>query len=209
MASNYEELNDLHIDVLREIGNIGAGNAATSLGMLLNETVDIHIPTVRIIDFNEAVDAMGGPERLAVGVLVNFHGEVQGMIMFLLTLEDAKNISVILMGGMDDDDDPEFGLSDIKLSAIQEIGNILSAAYINSICTMTGLAIDITVPQVAIDMAGAILSLPMIQFGAVGDKIMFIEEGFFTATQKLNGNVIMFAEIESLSKIMGKLGIEM
>lgn len=206
MARNYEELNDLHIDVLREIGNIGAGNAATSLGMMLNETVDIKLPTVRIVDFDTTVASMGGPEALTVGVLVNFTGEVKGMIMFLLALEDAKNITEILVGK---EEDPDNGLSDMKLSAIQEIGNILSAAYINSISTLTGLVIDISVPQIAVDMAGAILSLPMIEFGTVGDKVMFIEEGFYNEHRELDGNVIMFTEMESLGIIMERLGIEL
>jgi chemotaxis protein CheC len=205
VISNYEELNDTHIDVLKEIGNIGAGNAATSLGMILNAEVGINIPTVRITDFDTALNAMGGAEAMTVGVLLNFSGEANGMIMFLLGMNDAQNITSILV---QDDTPSEEGLSDMKLSAIQEIGNILGSAYVNSIALLTGLQIDLSVPYIAIDMAGAILSVPIIEFGAVGDKVMFIEEGFFTNEQQLNSNVIMFAEVDTLQRIMGRLGIE-
>jgi chemotaxis protein CheC len=96
----------------------------------------------------------------------------------------------------------------MKLSAIKEIGNILGSAYINSIALLTGLQIDLSVPYIAIDMAGALLSVPVIEFGAVGDKVMFIEEGFFTDGKQLDSNVIMFAEVDTLQRIMGRLGLE-
>lgn len=202
---NYEQLNDLQIDVLREIGNIGAGNAATALATMLDEKVDISVPKVRITDFDTAVNALGGAETLTVGVLVNFMGEATGMIMFLLRMEDARNILQILVGG-----DPEESgeLDDLKLSAIKEIGNILGSSYINSIATLTGMSIQISIPYIAIDMAGALMSVPVIEFGSVGDKVMFIEECFIAEDNQLNSNVIMFAEIETIKTIMERLGIE-
>jgi chemotaxis protein CheC len=202
---NYEQLNDLQIDVLREIGNIGAGNAATALATMLDEKVDISVPKVRITDFDTAVNALGGAETLTVGVLVNFMGEATGMIMFLLRMEDARNILQILVGG-----DPEESgeLDDLKLSAIKEIGNILGSSYINSIATLTGMSIQISIPYIAIDMAGALMSVPVIEFGSVGDKVMFIEESFIAEDNQLNSNVIMFAEMETIKTIMERLGIE-
>jgi chemotaxis protein CheC len=205
VINNYEELSDMHIDVLKEIGNIGAGNAATSLGMILNAEVGIRLPTVRITDFDTALNAMGGAEAMTVGVLLHFSGEASGMIMFLLGMDDALNITGILV---QDDAPADEGLSEMKLSAIKEIGNILGSAYVNSIALLTGLQIELSVPYIAIDMAGAILSVPIIEFGAVGDKVMFIEEGFYTGEQQLNSNVIMFAEVDTLQRIMGRLGIE-
>ncbi len=202
---NYEQLNELQIDVLREIGNIGAGNAATALATMLDEKVDISVPKVRITDFDTAVNALGGAETLTVGVLVNFMGEATGMIMFLLRMEDARNILQILVGG-----DPEESgeLDDLKLSAIKEIGNILGSSYINSIATLTGMSIQISIPYIAIDMAGALMSVPVIEFGSVGDKVMFIEESFIAEDNQLNSNVIMFAEMETIKTIMERLGIE-
>lgn len=202
---NYEQLNDLQIDVLREIGNIGAGNAATALATMLDEKVDISVPKVRITDFDTAVNALGGAETLTVGVLVNFMGEATGMIMFLLRMEDARNILQILVGG-----DPEESgeLDELKLSAIKEIGNILGSSYINSIATLTGMSIQISIPYIAIDMAGALMSVPVIEFGSVGDKVMFIEESFIAEDNQLNSNVIMFAEMDTIKTIMERLGIE-
>jgi len=211
--NNYEELNDMQIDVLREIGNIGAGNAATALATMLDEKVDISVPQVQITDFDTAVSALGGAETMTVGVLVNFLGEANGMIMFLLKMEEAREILEILIGDNEDYRDEEENtdvnyLSELKLSAIKEIGNILGSSYINSIATLTGLKIEVSVPYIAIDMAGALMSVPLIEFGSVGDKVMFIEESFTGEKNKLISNIIMFAEMETIKSIMERLGIE-
>jgi len=205
LIKNYEELNEIQIDVLREIGNIGAGNAATALATMLDEAVEITLPKVRITDFDTAVNALGGAETMTVGVLVNFYGEANGMIMFLLNIDDANAITDILLGGPGEDE--EEGLSELKLSAIKEIGNILGSSYINSIATLTGLRIDISIPYIAIDMAGAIMSVPIIEFGTIGDKVMFIEESFSGRSNQLKSNIIMFAEIDTLKIIMERLGL--
>ena len=191
------------MDVLREIGNIGAGNAATALSMLLNEKISISLPKIRLTDFNTALEALGGTEAMTVGVLVNYSGEANGIIMFLLDMQDARNITDILIHEGHPDDE----LSELKLSAIQEIGNIVGASYINSIAALTGLAIGISVPYTAIDMAGALMSVPFIEFGTIGDKVMFIEENFFSDTHSLISHIVMFAEIETLETIMQRLGM--
>ena len=204
MFENYDELNEMQIDMLREIGNIGAGNAATALATILDEKVDMSVPSVRITGFDEAVENLGGAESLTVAVLVNFGGDANGMIMFLLNVEDAKSIMDILVG----EDDGEEGLSEMKISGIKEIGNILASSYVNAISALTGLTIEVSVPYVAIDMVGALMSVPIIEFGAIGDKLMFIEENFEGETNDLKSNMIMFAEINTLKIIMQKLGLE-
>ena len=205
MFENYDELNEEQIDLLKEIGNIGAGNAATALATILDEKVEMTIPTVIITGFDEAVQELGGAETMTIGVLVSFNGEANGMIMFLLNLEDAKSIMNILVG--DDDSDGE--LSEMQLSAIKEIGNIISSSYISSIAALTGLTINVTVPYIAIDMVGAIMSVPIIEFGALGDKLMFIEENFSGESNHLKSNIILFAEIDTLKTIMNKLGLDL
>jgi chemotaxis protein CheC len=194
----------MHMDVLREIGNIGAGNAATSLSMMLGQAVDMTLPKVNLLDFNEAQNAMGHAEDLTYGVLVPLGGDVKGMIMFLLNKDFAHLVLNILMGehfsSFED-------LDEMALSAIKEVGNILSGAYVNSIAELTGLQIDLTVPSVSIDMAGALLSVPIIRFGAIGDKVLFIEENFSSNEEFVKSNMILFAEMDSLNLILGKLGL--
>lgn len=205
MFNIYEELNDTHIDVLREIGNIGAGNAATALADILDDRVEISIPLVRVTDFDTAVNALGGAESMTVGVMLNCSGDANGMIMFLLNMDDAKQVMNILLQGYGGEDENE--ITEMKLSAIKEIGNILGSSYIGSIATLTGLEIELSIPYVAIDMAGALMSVPIIEFGAVGDKVMFIEESFSGREHNLKSNVVMFAQVDTLRIIMERLGI--
>jgi chemotaxis protein CheC len=166
------------------------------------------LPVVRITDFDTAINALGGAEAMTMGVLVNFYGEANGMIMFLMKMEDAQKILSILLQGFNAEEKTE-EMTELKLSAIKEIGNILGSSYINAIATLTGLQINLSVPYIAIDMAGAIMSVPIIEFGSVGDKIMFIEEVFSGRENDLRSNVIMFAQIETLKLIMERLGLNL
>ncbi|MDR2157501.1 MAG: chemotaxis protein CheC, partial [Clostridiales Family XIII bacterium] len=202
------ELNDEHIDVLREIGNIGAGNAATSLGVLLDSDVRIDIPKVRIEDYGNVITAVGGPEERIVAVLVHFNGEAEGVVLFVLSMKDANELMDVLIGG-EAPLAPGFDeIDEIKVSAVKEIGNILGSAYLGSVATLTGLRLDISVPHIAIDMTGAILSALVVEYGAEDSKVMFIEEHFSFGKRRLNSHVIMFTDIRSLRKIMGRLRID-
>jgi chemotaxis protein CheC len=194
----------MHMDVLKEIGNIGAGNAATSLSMMLGVPVDITLPKVNLVDFNDVADAVGGPENMIYGVLLELEGDIDGMIMFLLDKKFAHMVVNILMGGSYDSFDE---MDEMALSAIMEVGNILSGAYANSIAELTGLCINLTPPSVNTDMAGALLSVPIIRFGAVGDKVLFIEENFKSDEESVMSHMILFAEVESLNLILQRLGL--
>jgi chemotaxis protein CheC len=195
-------LNDVHIDALREIGNIGAGNAATSLGVLLNEDVNISIPEVKIEDFEQVAASVGGLDEMCVAVLINFTGDAKGVMLFLLSMDDAKGITDIFTG------EDEEGLSDLKMSGIKEFGNILSSSYLGSVASLTGMEIHLSVPNIAIDMAGAILTTPVIEYGATDSKVMFIEESFNTKERKLKSRVIMFTDMDTLQEIMSRLRLE-
>ncbi len=204
MENIYENLGPMHMDVLREIGNIGAGNAATSLAVMLNQPVDITLPKVNLVGFDEVAKAVGGAETICYGVLVNLCGDIDGMILFILDKSFAHMVLNVLMGESYQNFDE---LDEMALSAIKEVGNILSAAYINSIAELTGLRIDLSVPYVSIDMAGALLSVPIIKFGSIGDKVLFIEENFSSNNERVLSHMVMFCEVESLNLILGKLGL--
>mgnify|MGYP002626998468 CR=1 FL=1 len=199
---SLDHLTQEHFDVLKEIGNIGAGNAMTSLATMLNTKVDMKVPQVRLLEFKDVGSMVGGEEQIMVGIYLGVEGDITGSIMFLVEKESAKILISKLMMGMEVPD--EFG--EMELSAMQEIGNIISGSYLNSLATLTNLKIYPTTPNLTIDMAGAILSVPAIEFGIMGDKILMIET-IFTDDVELNGFFIMIPDIESYVKIMTSLGI--
>ncbi|QUH20813.1 chemotaxis protein CheC [Alkaliphilus sp. B6464] len=203
MDLSIEDLNNLHLDVLREIGNIGAGNAATALAGLINKRIDMNVPSVKILDFNDVSAVLGGEEIVVSGVYFEVDGDIEGNIMFLLDLRSAKVLTNILMGR----EDPSNELDEMDHSALQEIGNILSGAYISSLSSLTNLNIKISIPSLCIDMAGAIISVPAIQFGYMGDKVLLIETILQDGNDTVKGNFFLIPEAKSFKTLLNSLGV--
>ena len=201
----YDELSDMHIDALREIGNIGSGNAASSLAMLLADTIDISVPVVRILDYEQVMDELGGPEQMIVGLLLCLDGDVNGMIMFLL----HQNFANTLLGALIGEADVGGTVDEMSYSALQEVANIMAASYVNAIADLTGFTINISVPSLCVDMLGAILSVPAIHYANISDKMIFIEDKFHGKELDAPNHILLIPDVESLDKIMSSLGIEL
>ena len=193
-----------YFDVLKEIGNIGAGNATTALAQMLQCKVDMKVPQVKLLDFCDAGAAIGGEEQIMAGVYLLVEGDITGSMMFLLEEKAAHALVAKLMQMPT----PEMlgSFSDIELSALKEIGNIIVASYLNSLSALTNLKIMPSVPDLSIDMAGAILSVPAIEFGEIGDKILMIQTKF-TDDMDLDGYFILIPDVESYNKIFTTLGM--
>lgn len=199
---NIEQVSREYYDVLREIGNIGAGNATTALSQLLQCKVDMKVPQVRLLDFGEIGSMMGGEEQVMAGIYLVVEGDITGSIMFLLEYHSARHLVSKLMGMECVGED----FSEMELSALKEIGNIITGSYLNSLSALTNLKIYPSVPDISIDMACAILSVPAIEFGALGDKILLIQTQFSDEIA-LVGYFILVPDLESYSKILSSLGI--
>lgn len=200
---NLEEISSEYFDVLKEIGNIGAGNATTALSQLLNTKVDMMVPQVRLLDFQEVGSSMGGEEQIMAGIYLLVEGDITGSIMFLLN-EQAAHLLVAKLMGIEGT--IEGALDEIQLSALKEIGNIITGAYLNALSMLTNMKIFPSIPDLSIDMAGAILSVPAIEFGALGDKILLIQTQF-TDEVALDGYFILVPDLDSYEKIMKSLGM--
>jgi len=201
---NFNNLSNMHIDVLREIGNIGAGNAVTALAKMLNKKVDMEVPKVKILDFREVNDILGSAEITVVGILLNVQGDLTGSIMFILSL-DAAHVLVNMLMGKPLDDSSEF--NEIEISALKEIGNILAGSYLSALSSLTNLKIMPSVPDIAVDMAGAILSVPAIEFGKVGDSVLYIETEFSEGSTRVIGDFFLVPDIDSYEILLKALGV--
>ncbi|HHV27257.1 MAG TPA: chemotaxis protein CheC [Tissierellia bacterium] len=203
MAFDVDDINDITIDVLKELGNIGSGNAATALATMISKKVDMAVPQVKILDFKDVPKILGGEEVPVVGIYFEMSGEIIGNIMFVLSLESGKNLTNILFNKKNN----SMELDEMDMSALSEIGNILASSYINSLSALTGLKLTISVPSLATDMAGAILSVPAIQYGYIADHVLFIETQFQEGDKKVTGNLFMIPEIDSFKKLLKSLGV--
>lgn len=209
---DLNDLSDMQYDVLRELGNIGAGNATTALSQMINAKVDIGVPQVRLLGFDELPSVIGSEEKVMVGIVLMLQGDVDGIMMFLMDTQVAKNMVKHLMGGfgMESDDNPDV-FNDIEKSAVMEIGNIISGAYLRSLGELTQLTIDMSIPMLQIDMAAAILDMTAIEFGKIGDKVLMIETDFddekVGKELDIRGYYLLVPELESYDKILSSLGV--
>ncbi|HAL02973.1 MAG TPA: chemotaxis protein CheC [Lachnospiraceae bacterium] len=199
---NIDQMEEQYFDVLKEIGNIGAGNATTALSQMLGSKVDMKVPQVKLLEFKDVGTTMGGEDQIVAGIYLVVEGDITGSIMFMQKKESAKVMVSKLMGGMPSEGDD---FSEMEQSALKEIGNIITGAYLNSLSTLTGLKIFPSVPDLCIDMAGALLSVPAIEFGTIGDKLLLIQTDF-TDDVDLSGYFILVPDEESYGKIMKSLG---
>ena len=199
-----DSMDVVQYDVLREIGNIGAGNATTALATMLQVKVDMKVPKVALLDFQELPEILGGAENIIAGILLTLSGNIDGMMMFVLERNAAHSMVNMLMG-QDMPLDAEF--SEMEASALQEIGNIITGAYLSSLSNLTQMSINASVPYIAIDMAGAILSVPAIEFGKIGDKALLIQTEFGEKDTQVNGFFILIPTLDSYNAILSSLGL--
>lgn len=201
---SLNNVNEMYFDVLRELGNIGAGNATTSLASMINAKIDMSVPKVELMEASELSSAICPEDEIIVGIFLEVTNDITGSMMFLMKMDSARYLVNRLMGKDPQNDEP---FDEMDLSAMKEIGNIIAASYLTALSGMTNLTILPSVPYISVDMAGAILSVPAIQFGQYGNNALLIETEFGD-DYRIGGYFILMPEEESYSKILASLGIQ-
>ena len=200
----FDELTNLEIDTLREIGSIGTGNAATALSTMLGREVRITLPEVRIMGYNEAIEWIGGPEQVTAGVLVGMGGQMNGIMLSVqqigfvnMVLEHMMNMSITSYDQLDE----------LGRSTLVEVGNIMISTFINAFSGLSDISVNLTVPAFAVDMQGAILSVPMAEYGGMSDYLMTIGGNFVCENQEVPCRLLLSPDIRSLNFLLKKLGV--
>ena len=204
MIKNYDELTSLEMDTLREIGSIGPGNAATALSQMMNRPVRITLPEVRIMGYNEAIEWIGGPEEVTAGVLVKMSGDVGGI---MLSVQKLELVNIVLETMLGESVTSYEGLNELARSAMVEIGNIMISTFINALSGLADLNIKLTVPAFAVDMQGAILTVPMAEYGGMSDYLMAIGGNFVCDGKEVPCHVLLSPDLRSLDFLLRKLGV--
>lgn len=201
---NYNELNSLEIDTLREIGSIGTGTAATALSEMLNQKIRITLPEVRIMGYNEAIDWIGGPETITAGVLVRISGQMNGIMLSVQPLDFVNLVlSSMLSEAIRDYDE----LDELRRSALVEVGNIMISTFINALSELAGITMEMSIPCLTVDMQGAILAVPMAEYGGQTDYLMTIGGNFVCNDKEVPCRLIMSPDVRSLNFLLRKLGV--
>lgn len=201
--ANFTKFGDFQFDVLREIGNIGAGHAATALSKLMQKEIDMKVPQVRIIPFDEVADCVGGAENVVVTVFLRVEGDSPGNMFFILDMDSAMHLLHQVTGISKTVQEWE----EMEVSALHEIGNILTGSYLSSLADFTQLNLQPSVPGLAVDMAGAILSYGLYALGQSGDFALTIDTAFFEGNEQVKGNFFLIPDPESLPILFRSLGV--
>nr|WP_326126236.1 chemotaxis protein CheC [uncultured Oscillibacter sp.] len=205
IIKNYDELSSLELDTLKEIGSIGTGNAATSLSALIGIPVRIQMPEVRIMGYNEAIEWIGGPEEITAGVLVGMDGQISGIMLSVQQLEFVNLVLESMLGKTVKD---YVELQEMERSALTEVGNIMISTFINALSGLSGIDIELTVPAFTVDMQGAIMAVPMAEYGGQSDYIMTIGGNFICNGKEIPCRLLLSPDIRSLNFLLRKLGVD-
>lgn len=201
---NLGQLQPYHIDVLREVGNIGSGNAATALASMLNTVVDIAIPTITLVDYEEVITLLGGGDTSAIGISLDISGDISGTILHVLHTDFAnKLVNTFYPAKLQTLED----ISDMDLSVVSEMGNITSAAYVNALAKLTRLFINISPPNTMKDTIKNILDTSANTLSELGHQVLFIDEKLLVGDSEINSSLILMLEIGSLKKLFDHLGV--
>ena len=201
----YEEMNALELDILKEIGSIGGGKAATALSSMLSAKVNMTLPRAEILEFNEAIEKMGDPESVVAAIFVEMSGEIEGIMLFILPQEFSDDILFRMLGKTRVE---LLELEEIDTSVLTEIGNIVISSYVTALSSLTNVEVELSVPQFTVNMLGGILSVPIAMMGQHSDRIMMVTGDFKVDEKSLHSSMLLLPDVKSLNILMKKLGVE-
>lgn len=203
MEFSISDINAMCLDLLKEIGNIGSGNAATSLANMISDKVDMKVPNVEVIEIEKVVEIFENPEEITSGVYINFFGDINGTILTLLDMNSVNILVKALVGSQ-----PEgYNLNEMELSVVQELGNIMTSGYVNAISRFSDLQFNISIPSVSVDMVSSILSVPAVEYGIESDKIILIENRLEIGDERINCFFFFMPDFPSFEKLFRTLGV--
>lgn len=201
----YDRLNDVQLDVMREIGNIGAGNACTALSGLIGTPIDMSVPKVQLLGVDSTSEYLGGGDVEVLGIRIDVKEDLTGMMYHIVNKRFAERIINTFY---------EKRLENLKnidemdMSVISEMANITSGAYANALATLSGFKVDIGTPTPGGNTVTEILKVPIETYGEAGDKILVVDEQFIIDSEKLTSNMLLVLEGDSLNKMFDKLGVD-
>jgi chemotaxis protein CheC len=197
------ELTNVQLDALREMGNIGAGNAATSLAQLIGETVNISVPEVKVIPLEFVADALGGAEKQVYIIYLEVEKEMKGTMLTIFSQETAVFFVKKLLNAQTVVD----MTNDIAQSALKEVGSILCGSYLSALSQLVNMSSVATVPAMAFDMMGAMLDFVLVEIGQIAEEVLFVDTELYVSQKKLECSQLFLPKPETLEKILISIGM--
>jgi chemotaxis protein CheC len=196
----FEQLNARQTDALKEISNIGMGHAATALSQLLGETMMLKVPRVTVTEFAAVPELIGGAEKPVVGIILRILGDACGSLLLIFPCDSASR----LLSGLLGPGSGEGEFSEMDISTLKEVGNIVASAYLSALGQMLNLSLIPSVPAMACDMAGAVIDQVLVELGGATDMALMLETQFHGGGQNQNavtGHCFVLPDPDSLRAI--------
>lgn len=200
----------LQLDALREIGNIGAGNAATSLSQLVNKSINLVVPSVNIVSYDDMMEFVGGPEETVVAVLFRVEGDLPCTVIFIMTVEEAQNLVKSLIGDSYEFSSDEDVLShQMSISALEEVGNIVTGSYISALSDFINMPLKPSIPHLGIDMAAAVLTYGLVEASQASDYAIIINTKMNSdeINNQIKGHFFLLPDPGAIEVLFKSLGI--
>ncbi|MBQ3402222.1 MAG: chemotaxis protein CheC [Synergistaceae bacterium] len=210
--TDMASFNDKQLDAIREVGNIGTGNAATALSGLLSRMIHMDVPKTELVSIYELGDHYGDPMQIVGAVFVRSTGGFQCSLIFIQPEEDAQLMVELLLK-------QQFGTfipagevpQEMTDSALTEVGNIVLSSFLNAINMLLGTQHQISVPGVAHDMLSSILDVVASIYGQLGETALLVNtelkvEGLEDG-HKISGHIILIPDPDSLELLLKKLKV--
>ena len=197
------EVTQFQLDALREIGNIGSGHAATALSSLLQRRIEMSVPRVWVVPFEELSAIVGQLDTPQATIYVKVEGEAPGKAVFFFPVESAEVMVQALFGT---DVPMDLYADEMAQSALKEVGNILVSSFVMALTQFSGIPLQPSVPALAVDMIGASLDAIFLEEGTLDDTVLFIDTQL-SGIPKIEGQFIFLPDEGSLIKLLGAMGL--
>lgn len=199
---DYLDLDEEAKDILKELGNIGTGNAVSSLSLMMEHPFEIGVPSIRFVKYQDIFDELDIQEELQAGILIRVLGELKGMFLFLM---DEDFTRAVLNGILGEDKRDLTSLDDMEFSVLSELGNIMCGSYIRALSEITEMETEVSVPDMCIDMGGAMLGVPLAKHLEVSDDVLLIENIFHMGEDAFVGRILFWPEMEAMVSMLKRL----
>ena len=194
-------LSDTEIDVLREVVNIGAGHAATALSTMIGSTIMISVPRVSVLQANEVPPVVSSHEEPVAAVLLHMLGDLTGRTLLVFPCATAVQLAELLLQR-----EPSGGcsLGELEESAVMEVGNILSSAYMNALAEFMGMMLLPSPPTLKVDSSAVVLAETHLRFGLEAEQALCVESEFLLPEldERLRGFFLLLPDAASLGVIL-------
>ena len=198
---NNDKYTPMQLDFIKELANVGGGNAATSISQLIKKPVNMTLPIIDLIDYEELYETTMAEDTVVNAVIMKMFGDAEGTFLFV-TSDGALNdlINMMMPAGIVLTDE-------LSQSGIKELVNILVTSFVNAISKLVNINIISSVPVLTMEMFGAILSSVYMESEQYDENIMIIKNEFLYNGDIIQGTLYFVPKPGVLTSLFEIIGI--